>query len=304
MSICNLPTRLNLISNESDLSPCSDLEIIQLERQQGINLPSTYKDFLKMMGHGAGKFLRGSDCFYQHLPQIQEWAKQLLVENDFPQTLPEDAFVFFMHQGYQFSFFRLSEGDNPPTYSYCEGQEEAYFVKSHDQFSDFLSVEINLYLEILNFAKQRILALQNKEKGENMSEKMIFKMNEEKITRLEYIQKLLEKIYNGVIRKTWKFQDKFRRESSPYVYNLRGMASAGDCVVEFGVSQDFDNFNYYLNIKSASNPEEEIVNESHYYECDNSNYSYQEFKLIQEYLEKIEKASWQVKLSDLDALPE
>jgi hypothetical protein len=33
---------------------------------KGINLPSTYKDFLKMMGHGAGKFLRGSDCFYQH----------------------------------------------------------------------------------------------------------------------------------------------------------------------------------------------------------------------------------------------
>jgi hypothetical protein len=102
-----------------------------------------------MMGHGAGKFLRGSDCFYQHLPQIQEWAKQLLVENDFPQALPEDAFVFFMHQGYQFSFFRLSEGDNPPTYSYCEGQEQPDFVKSHDQFSDFLSVEINLYLQSL-----------------------------------------------------------------------------------------------------------------------------------------------------------
>ncbi|GCL43073.1 MAG: SMI1/KNR4 family protein [Dolichospermum sp.] len=149
MSICNLPEQFKLIFNENHPLSCSDLEIIQLERQQGINLPSTYKDFLKIMGHGAGKFLRGSDCFYQHLSQIQEWAKQLLVENDFPQTLPEDAFVFFMHQGYQFSFFRLSEGDNPPTYSYCEGQEEAYFIKSHDQFSDFLSVEINLYLKSL-----------------------------------------------------------------------------------------------------------------------------------------------------------
>ena len=73
--ICNVPARLNLIFNDNPLSPCSDLEIIQLERQLGIKLPSTYKDFLKMMGHGAGKFLRGSDCFYQHLPQIQEWAK-------------------------------------------------------------------------------------------------------------------------------------------------------------------------------------------------------------------------------------
>jgi hypothetical protein len=147
MLICNLPKPLKRIFDENQCFPCSDLEIIQLEQQQGINLPSTYKDFLKMMGHGAGKFLRGSDCFYQHLPQIQEWAKQLLVENDFPQTLPEDAFVFFMHQGYQFSFFRLSEGDNPPTYSYCEGQEEPYFVKRHNKFSEFLSVEIKLYSE-------------------------------------------------------------------------------------------------------------------------------------------------------------
>ncbi|MBD2515607.1 SMI1/KNR4 family protein [Nostoc sp. FACHB-973] len=147
MSIRNLPEPLQLIFNQNQLLPCSDLEIIQFEQQQGITLPSIYKDFLKMMGHGAGKFLRGSDCFYQHLPQIQEWAKQLLVENDFPEALPEDAFVFFMHQGYQFSFFRLSEGDNPPTYSYCEGQEESYFVKSHDTFSDFLAVEIDLYLK-------------------------------------------------------------------------------------------------------------------------------------------------------------
>jgi hypothetical protein len=125
------------------------MDCLEFIATKGINLPRTYKDFLKIMGHGAGKFLRGSDCLYQHLPQIQEWAKQLLVENDFPQTLPEDAFVFFMHQGYQFSFFRLSEGDNPPTYSYCEGQEQPYFVKSHDQFSEFLSVEINLYLKSL-----------------------------------------------------------------------------------------------------------------------------------------------------------
>lgn len=147
MSIRNLPEPLQLIFNENQLSLCSDLEIIQFEQQQDITLPSIYKNFLKIMGHGAGKFLRGSDCFYQHLAQIQEWAKQLLVENDFPEPLLEDAFVFFMHQGYQFSFFRLSEGDNPPTYSYCEGQQEPYFVKSHDTFSDFLTEKIELYLK-------------------------------------------------------------------------------------------------------------------------------------------------------------
>ncbi len=128
-------------------SPCSNDEINQLEEDLGVKLPQIYREFLYWTGHGADAFLQGEDCFYEHLPQIQQWAKDLLKENRFSQVLPDDAFVFLMHQGYQFSFFRLSEGDNPPTYSYCEGQEETGFVKSHDKFSDFLGAEIELALK-------------------------------------------------------------------------------------------------------------------------------------------------------------
>ena len=247
----------------------------------------------------------GSDYIHLYVDNIEgDWLENWDWEDDLTDYI--DAFYHHCEQGnFQFALDTLKACDDlwnqPENHEKC--LELYSYLVERLELQNTKQPEIN-HQEILNLAKQQILVLQNNEQGENMSEQMIFKMNEEKITRLEYIQKLLEKIYNGVIRKTWKFQDKFRRESSPYVYNLRGMASAGDCVVEFGVSQYFDNFNYYLNKKSASNPEEEIVNESHYYECDNSNYSYQEFKLIQEYLEKIEKASWQVKLSDLDALPE
>ncbi|MFN9615496.1 MAG: hypothetical protein ACK55Q_09240, partial [Dolichospermum sp.] len=172
--------------------------------------------------------------------------------------------------------------------------------------------EIN-HQEILNLAKQQILVLQNNEQGENMSEQMIFKMNEEKITRLEYIQKLLEKIYNGVIRKTWKFQGDFTIQLMGDVYDLRGKASSGDFVVNFGVCEEFkDDLGYYLNIKNGLNSEEEIAKERYIDDTLSDvsgqhgtfNFSFQEFNLIKEYLEKIEKASWQVKLSDLDALPE
>jgi hypothetical protein len=96
------------------------------------------------MGHSAGKFLQGSDCFFQHLLSLQEWAVELLNENNFPKKLPEDAFVFYMHQGYQFSFFRLSEGDDPPTYSYCEGTNQTTFIKSHKRFSDFMITEVEI----------------------------------------------------------------------------------------------------------------------------------------------------------------
>ena len=60
-------------------------------------MPAAYQEFLLWMGHGAGKFLRGSDCFFQHLPYLQEWALELLQENNFPENLPEDTFIFLMH---------------------------------------------------------------------------------------------------------------------------------------------------------------------------------------------------------------
>ena len=122
------------------------------------------------------------------------------------------------------------------------------------EFSNNYLVFVLNHQEILNLAKQRILALQNNEQGENMSEQMIFKMHEEKITRLEYIQKLLEKIYNGVIRKTWQFQGDFTIQLMGDVYNLRGKASSGDYVVRFGAVKCFDSFDYYLYIINGSNP--------------------------------------------------
>jgi hypothetical protein len=139
-----LPDKIQRMLQNQKLSACSYLEIIFLEEQLGISLPKMYEQILLRMGHGAD-FWAGEDCFYRHLPLIQEWAKELLQENDFPIPLPDDAFVFFMHQGYQFSFFKLSEGDNPPTYSYLEGQNEQYFIKTHDKLTDFLATEMDLY---------------------------------------------------------------------------------------------------------------------------------------------------------------
>jgi hypothetical protein len=128
---------------------CTQDEIIDLEWRLGISLPKAYQEFLLSMGHGAGKFLRGSDCFFKHLILLQEWAVELLEENHFPKSLPENAFVFFMHQGYQFSFFNLSEGDDPPTYFYSEGINQISFTKSHERFSEFLATEIEIHAQYL-----------------------------------------------------------------------------------------------------------------------------------------------------------
>ena len=137
------------LASPDELKGCSNQEVWQLERQLGVKLPQAYREFLLLMGKEAGQFLRGSDCFYQHLPELQTAAIELLEENHFPQLLPNDAWVFFMHQGYQFSFFRLGEGEDPPTYSYCEAETEQSFVKSQERFSQFLLTEIDLHEKYL-----------------------------------------------------------------------------------------------------------------------------------------------------------
>lgn len=139
---------LRLVSPDKFLG-CTTDEVKRLEQQLKISFPAAYQEFLLWMGHGAGQFLQGSDCFYKHLPHLQNWAIELLQENNFPEPLPEDAFVFFMHQGYQFSFFRLSEGDNPPIYSYCEGENQISFTRTHSQFSEFISTEVELHAKYL-----------------------------------------------------------------------------------------------------------------------------------------------------------
>ncbi|MGZ3581989.1 MAG: SMI1/KNR4 family protein [Ktedonobacterales bacterium] len=129
-------------AQSSDGRPCTLEEVRSLEDLLGHRLPIAYKEFLLWMGHGAGPFLRGTDVFFQDLPGMLEAAKDLLNENGIEDPLPDDAFIFYMHQGYQFMFFRLSDGDDPPVYFYGEGQGLHTFVLLYERFSDFIVREI------------------------------------------------------------------------------------------------------------------------------------------------------------------
>ncbi|NJN72899.1 MAG: SMI1/KNR4 family protein [Limnothrix sp. RL_2_0] len=136
-----------LKNNLEENRPCSSSEIKELEKQLNICLPKIYVDFLLILGRGTQDFWKGEDCFFKHLPTLQIWARELLDEDKSLVKLPSDAFVFFMHQGYQFSFFKTSEGQDPPIYHYSEGQNKKHFIQIHNRFSDFLEAEINLFRE-------------------------------------------------------------------------------------------------------------------------------------------------------------
>jgi len=123
------------------LRPCSKEEIKEIALSCNYPLPASYLEFLRNMGRGAGEFLKGSSCFYPEILELRNWAEELLVENSFT-PLPDDAFVVWMHQGYQFLFFRAKEGEDPPLYFYLEGQSNDNFIKKEDSFTDFLSKSI------------------------------------------------------------------------------------------------------------------------------------------------------------------
>jgi hypothetical protein len=64
-------------------------------------------------------------------------AEDLLAECQSPLILPNDAFVFAMHQRYRFLYFVARPGDDDPAvYSYLEGEPGSKLVAT--SFSEFL----------------------------------------------------------------------------------------------------------------------------------------------------------------------
>ena len=133
------------------VAPCTEEEIDFLEQKLGMLLPIAYQEFLLWGGHKAGGLMEGSDCFYRHLLDIQETARLILEDDEFPRSLPEDAFVFFMHHDYQFLFFKTTR-DDPEVYGYTEGQAQRNFTRFYYKYTDFLMD----YLETLaEFIKKK-----------------------------------------------------------------------------------------------------------------------------------------------------
>lgn len=83
--------------------------------------PLDYKQFLTELGEDGDGFMRGSDCFFDRIFELREYAKELLKDDNSPFILKKEHFVFYVHQGYIFMFIDLNYPDNSPVYAYFEG---------------------------------------------------------------------------------------------------------------------------------------------------------------------------------------
>ncbi len=100
-----------------------------MKSQAQANLPDSYLEFMEAAGNGVIDFLTGSDVFFKDLAGMREAASELLQEAGLP-PLPQEAFGFSMHQGYQFYFFHKGG-----VHYFHEGGERT--EKGFDSFEQF-----------------------------------------------------------------------------------------------------------------------------------------------------------------------
>lgn len=125
------------LASPKTIKGCTENEIEQLEAFFDINLPAVYKQFLKGMGKSAGDFLVGTDYLFPYLLNFRKMAEDLLEDCNAPFRLNKSDFVFAVHQGYQFLFFRVSDSsDDPAIFYFLEGEKEPKQV--FNRFSQWL----------------------------------------------------------------------------------------------------------------------------------------------------------------------
>jgi len=99
-----------------------------------MNIPEAYIKFYKSCMQNMPVSLIGTDLS-DGKNDFYSAALELLDENGIDNFLAEDDFVFMMHQGYTFWYFKADGNPNPVVYGFQEGKTKADELGS---FSDFI----------------------------------------------------------------------------------------------------------------------------------------------------------------------
>jgi hypothetical protein len=123
------------LAGRHEILGCTIEEVEQIQQAQHVELPPIYKEFLFRMGRGAGRLAQGTSYYYPELLDLKKFAFNLLSQSGSKYSLADNAFVFSMHQGYQFEFFHAGI-DDPAVYIYDERMDVP--EQSFDHYSKYL----------------------------------------------------------------------------------------------------------------------------------------------------------------------
>jgi hypothetical protein len=138
------------LADSADITACSDLDISDIEGQYKVKLPEAYKHFLKAFGKSSSRVLSDIDLMYPAITRQAELVARTL--RGF--KMPANSYVF-LYRIDTVLFFVTTEGDDPPVYRFCSGEEVQ--EKVFDSFSSWLTDLIVGEVE----AKKELDALRN-----------------------------------------------------------------------------------------------------------------------------------------------
>lgn len=136
---------IDLKLNTRPIIGCSEQQIDRVMKVQGVKrLPDIYRQYLRVMGMSSGDLYTGTDVDYRFLHKLKIWAEKILKGNNSLFVLPDDAFVFLTHQGWQFTYFHTdTTDDDPPVYYWSEVQDNLDKPTQHSaHLSEFLTITI------------------------------------------------------------------------------------------------------------------------------------------------------------------
>ncbi len=95
----------------------------RIEDKYNFYLPMVYRDFYDLCSLSVPSNLVGTDLLngysYSH---FSEGAARLLEDDEVNNFLQADDFVFMMHKGYMFWYFKANGDPDPIVYGYYEGK--------------------------------------------------------------------------------------------------------------------------------------------------------------------------------------
>ena len=113
----DLLARFEALAADLGARGCTQQAIEAIESDQGVTLPRSYLYFLATMGRDDRGLWDGSEIGFPAILGARPNPEDL-------PGLPSDAALLMNHQGYEFTYVRAVEGDDPPVYCWSEAFAE------------------------------------------------------------------------------------------------------------------------------------------------------------------------------------
>ncbi len=124
--------------------PCDEWQVADIQEELRVDFPAAYKAFLLLAGRGCEPLEPSKYTIDDDLAGLQRSGRRIMQHENL--AVPQDAFVFFVHQGFVCHFFLLDNGDDPSIYQCVEGMGP--FQRIASTFSQWIFDQVARFKEL------------------------------------------------------------------------------------------------------------------------------------------------------------